>query len=35
MQFEIYRDYIYKWHRIRQAISSEYIYVETLYTLSQ
>ena len=32
MQF----DYINKWHRIRQTILiSEYVYVKTLYTLSQ
>ena len=27
--------YINKWHGIRQTISSEYVYVSTLYTLSQ
>ena len=27
--------YINKWHRVRKTISSEYVYVKTLYTLSQ
>ena len=32
---DIYIHYINKWHGVRQTISSEYVYVKILYTLSQ
>ena len=35
MQFEIYSHYINKWNGVRQTISSEYVYIKTLHTLSQ
>ena len=33
--WNIYSHYMNIWHGIRQTISSEYVYVKTLYTLSQ